>query len=312
MIAKYLFLLFVLLLLCIKHVSAYDLSSTAKAIHDRLFPTPLKIHQMLYGYDAHNESNNMHPIYRAHSAKTIKSPSIHGDKDKKYYHPTSSIAASQFNLENNNPHHYMRSLADPDVCPKCSNLTICRSLNNKMVQEKYDPNHIKTKITCSVLEDLGARLSVEIFGNGKSFRDTVQCRDIVMQYLCSFWGSENSMYTNSCLYKEDTNNAIEELKRFAPRPPCRSFCVQVSLVCANNKEFGQLCANIACPPEEEECTPDPTVDEQKLNMGLGCELPFDLNPYVRIRGSSTNFKNFSRYYLVSISIAVFSSIFLLI
>ncbi len=129
-----------------------------------------------------------------------------------------------------------------------------------------------------------------------------------MQYLCMFWGSENLMYTNVCLYQEDTNNAIPELKRFAPRPPCRSFCVQVATVCANNKEFAQLCANIACPPEEEECTPDPTVDQQKLNMGLGCELPFDYNPYVRLHGSASRFRNPGSYLATTVIVTLVSTL----
>jgi hypothetical protein len=278
-------------------VGAYELSKSAKEIHEKLFPSPLEIHQKLYGYDPHNDANNIHPIYSSLNSN-INSKSHKSDKNYK--------------LSNGN---VSRSLAgqERDVCPKCSNLDVCRSLNNKMVQEKYDPAHIRTKITCTVLEDLGHRLSEEIFGNGKSFRDTPECRDVVMQYLCLFWGSENLMYTNSCLYKEDTNNAIEELKRFAPRPPCRSFCVQVSLVCAQNKEFGQLCGNIACPPEEEECTPDPTVDEQKLNMGLGCELPYDLNPYVRIRGSaSKKIMNADSYKFITFTLTLLSTILIMI
>ena len=325
----YLCYIWLLMILIADLGSSLELSRRAQSIHNKLFPTPLKVHQMLYGFDPHNDTNNVHPIYSSNrpypSTHQTQNNNIDNNNDNNSNNNNNNNKnnsnrvikrrnlgfsdSSQRGVFDNHPH---RSLVEQDVCPKCSNLTVCRSLNNKMVQEKYDPNHINTKITCSVLEDLGSRLSEEIFGNGKSFRDTPQCRDIVMQYLCMFWGSENLMYSNSCLFKEDTSNAIAELQRFAPRPPCRSFCVQISLVCANSKEFGQLCANIACPPEEEECTPDPTVDEQKLNMGLGCELPYDLNPYVRIRGSASQLMNANNYYLVTMLLAVLSSVLLII
>ncbi len=41
----------------------------------------------------------------------------------------------------------------------------------------------------------------------------------------------------------------------APRPPCRSFCIQVATVCANAPEFIQTCDEIKCPQIDGTCTP---------------------------------------------------------
>jgi hypothetical protein len=102
-----------------------------------------------------------------------------------------------------------------------------------------------------------------------------------MQYLCLFYGSNNAMYTNYCIFQEDYSdpNPANYLK--AARPPCRSFCVQVILltlfsfisiftqwkifytgtshqvatVCANSADFVLTCNEIKCPPTEDQCTP---------------------------------------------------------
>lgn len=51
--------------------------------------------------------------------------------------------------------------------------------------------------------------------------------EIVMQYLCLFYGSDNPMYTNECVNQEDVKDPNPANHKVAPRPPCRSFCVQV-------------------------------------------------------------------------------------
>ena len=56
------------------------------------------------------------------------------------------------------------------------------------------------------------------------------------------------MYTNYCVYKEDVTNSDPATHRIAPKPPCRSFCVQVADICANDPDFVNLCYNIQCPP----------------------------------------------------------------
>ena len=82
----------------------------------------------------------------------------------------------------------------------------CSILDQLMIMEVYLPNNPSEKGTCNVIDALGtffiiiiitniititivlgARVYDEIFGNGKTFRDTTQCKDIVMQYLCLFW-----------------------------------------------------------------------------------------------------------------------------
>jgi hypothetical protein len=143
-------------------------------------------------------------------------------------------------------------------CAKCNGLVQCKALNTFMIQEKYYPStSADTTVTetCTVIEDFGERISHLIFGNGRTFRDTVVCRDIVMQYLCLFYGSDSAMYTNYCVYQETSTDADQQDTKLAPRPPCRTFCTQVASVCANSPTFIQTCLEIACPPTETTCTP---------------------------------------------------------
>jgi hypothetical protein len=43
----------------------------------------------------------------------------------------------------------------------------------------------------------------------------------------------------------------------APRKPCRSFCVDVGLTCANDPfNWINLCHNIECPTKEGKCSRD--------------------------------------------------------
>ncbi len=79
---------------------------------------------------------------------------------------------------------------------------------------------------------------------------------MVMQYLCLFYGSDNDMYKNYCIYQEDVKDPNPANHKVAPRPPCKSFCVQIASVCANDPDFFiQTCNNIKCPPTQDECTP---------------------------------------------------------
>ena len=118
------------------------------------------------------------------------------------------------------------------LCGQCHGLATCPVLNGLLIQEVYYPTQNINYGTCKIIDALGVRFSSEIFGQGLTFRDTPQCRDIVMQYLCLFWGSQSSMYVNLCLWKEQTTNPDPLLHQYSPRPPCRSFCIQVrSFVC---------------------------------------------------------------------------------
>jgi hypothetical protein len=117
--------------------------------------------------------------------------------------------------------------ADDVTCSTCNGLDICTVLNDLLVEERYYPVVNIDFGTCTIIEALGVRMSEEIFGVGKTFRDTTQCREIVMQYLCLFWGSQNDMYRNYCYWSEDVSDPEPTKHLIAPRPPCRSFCVQV-------------------------------------------------------------------------------------
>lgn len=145
--------------------------------------------------------------------------------------------------------------AKPVPCVICSGLKTCSSLNGLLIQEKYFPNNLALLGTCYVTESLGQRVKSEIFGNGKTFRDTSLCQSIVMQYLCLFWGSDNEMYTNLCIYQESVTSGDPSQHIISPRPPCRSFCVQVADICANDPDYINLCYEIMCPPTEDECAP---------------------------------------------------------
>jgi len=160
-------------------------------------------------------------------------------------------------------------------CTKCAGLTSCSVLNGLVIEEKYYPGDISRLETCQVLDSLGARLSKELFGNGRTFRDLPLCRDMAMQYLCLFYGSNNAMYRNYC--PEDTTAANSDLHEITPKAPCRSFCVQVATICANDPTFIQLCEGIKCPPTEDVCQPDPVGLSDSAN--LGCSVPYYRTPY---------------------------------
>ena len=188
-------------------------------------------------------------------------------------------------LESHNTRKLVGFHAKPDDldsinCFICSNLNYCKALNSLLIQERYYPgDQVSDSGTCGIIDNLGKRVQAEIFGNGRTFRDTPLCRDIVMQYLCLFWGSDNLMYTNYCVYKEDVTNSDPSTHRIAPKPPCRSFCVQVADLCATDPDFVSLCRNIQCPPTEDECSPDPIVGGSRVAAGIGCSMPYTQSPY---------------------------------
>lgn len=62
------------------------------------------------------------------------------------------------------------------VCSFCKKLETCSVLNNKLIEEVYLPKDTSAQETCNVIEKLGQRVSKEIFGHGRTFRDTPQCR----------------------------------------------------------------------------------------------------------------------------------------
>lgn len=193
------------------------------------------------------------------------------------------------------------------TCTPCDSLQVCDILNGKQIQEVYYPSNPEYKETCKVLEALGTRMSAEIFGNGRTFRDTPQCRAIVMQYLCLFYGSNNPMYTNYCVFEEDVTDAIPANHKVAPLPPCKSFCVQVVTVCANEQDLIGTCDQIRCSSlVEESCTPDPQIESEVLDARLGCDVPYDQNPYFKAAAGRT-YRGLSLYSL-SLALVVASCV----
>ncbi len=190
-----------------------------------------------------------------------------------------------------------RSLTVP--CVICRDMGFCSALNGFQIQEVYLPYNLNDLGTCKVLDALGEKVASEVFGNGRTFRDTPQCKDIVMQYLCLFYGSDNDMYTNECINQEDVSDSNPVNHKVAPRPPCRSFCVQVAEVCATDPKFMQLCYNIACPPMEDSCTPDPMVEGQVLAANIGCDMPYEINPYFKKNSASMVVPSWSVLLLLS-------------
>ena len=174
---------------------------------------------------------------------------------------------------------------DDIKCITCTRMRYCTALNRGYVQEKYYPDNVESIAwtgppgTCAIIDGLAERVQAEIFGYGKTFRNTPLCRDIVMQYLCLFWGSDNRMYTNYCVHKEDATASDPNNHKLAPKPPCRSFCVQIAEICATQAEFVDLCYNIQCPPTGDECSPDPIIGGVVVSAGLGCNMPYSQTPY---------------------------------
>ena len=81
-------------------------------------------------------------------------------------------------------------------CSRCQDLEKCRVLNGNVVEDKYYPNEMLILGSCNNFEDQAHNL--DIFGAEKTFRNTPQCREMVYDYICAFWASQNSQYDNRC------------------------------------------------------------------------------------------------------------------
>eukprot|EP00904_Undaria_pinnatifida_P012424 jgi/Undpi1/8311/HiC_scaffold_25.g10780.m1 len=132
-------------------------------------------------------------------------------------------------------------------CIECFGLSYCDVLNGYKVEDKYYPGEPTVLGSCENVEERASRL--DVFGASKTFRDTEACREMVADYTCLWWGSDNEMYDNRC--------GVE-----AQVYPCRSYCVQLAKTCANNVvEWLELCRSIDCPPTSEECMPGPYTQD---------------------------------------------------
>lgn len=134
-------------------------------------------------------------------------------------------------------------------CQRCDiDLEYCGVLTGKVVEDTY---YFAERTDDGVCFDMDRRAGrLDVFGPGKSFRDTPECRKLVRDYSCLWWASQNDAYDNNCA----TDFAD------VPKRPCRSYCAQIAVQCANSLDYMDLCLGIACPPTEEDCEPGPEAD----------------------------------------------------
>ncbi len=82
------------------------------------------------------------------------------------------------------------------ICPKCvscTTMSTCTSLIGHLVEEVYYPDNLEYKETCVVLDELGDRSKSAIFGPGRTFRDTDQCKGTI--YFINF-----NRFSKLCLW----------------------------------------------------------------------------------------------------------------
>ena len=164
------------------------------------------------------------------------------------------------------------SLGGPVYC--CTNcppetMIKCRMLGGRLLEDKY--GRLKAGETkddsCKNLEERAGRL--DVFGRTKTFRDTTECRTMVYDYTCLWWGSHNSVYSNNCEdYKAEQIDGSEVRAAYQP---CLSFCTQVANMCANRPDWIKLCSiyGIQCEasPDAQQCEGGPTEGQS----GVGCD-----------------------------------------
>jgi len=146
----------------------------------------------------------------------------------------------------------------PPCCNQtCSDLKYCTALNGRRIEDKYFPTLPFIQGTCLNLDERAARL--EVWGDyhtSKPFRDTAECRQMVLDYTCLWWAT---MYHDRCFNSTS-----------APRKPCRSFCVELAFTCANDPfDWVNLCHNIECPTKAGKCSQDAQNITRCANDGQG-------------------------------------------
>ena len=62
------------------------------------------------------------------------------------------------------------------ACTTCQNMKFCPILEKLLMQETYLPKDPNAQEVCKVVESLAERLGNEVFGHGRAFRDTPDCR----------------------------------------------------------------------------------------------------------------------------------------
>lgn len=156
-----------------------------------------------------------------------------------------------------------RCEASDICCSLCKNdLQTCWRMAGYLVEDKYYPSEQSVTGSCDDIDRRTAAL--DVFGPGKTFRDNDLCQSLVHEYICLWWGSEawEKAYENDCASKG-----------VILVPPCRPFCVQVAIQCANSLEYQKLCEDITCPPIEETCMPEPrSVATVVRSKSTACEV----------------------------------------
>uniref|UniRef100_A0A7S2RFQ7 FZ domain-containing protein n=1 Tax=Rhizochromulina marina TaxID=1034831 RepID=A0A7S2RFQ7_9STRA len=154
----------------------------------------------------------------------------------------------------------------------CSSLEHCAVLNDMVIEDTYFPTLPATHGSCLELEERASRL--DLWGDyrtNKPFKDTPQCRSLVLNYTCLTWAT---MFPSRC----------SDLSEQVPRAPCRSFCTEVATTCANDLDWINICHNIVCdtyPSSDIEnrsaCTPGP-LDTSSSKLFGGCYVPKLVSP----------------------------------
>lgn len=179
-------------------------------------------------------------------------------------------------------------------CTNCNQETMkfCKVLGGKLIEDKYGrlkagANAANGDDSCSNLEVRAERL--DVFGRTKTFRDTSECRRMVYDYTCLWWGSDNDVYTNNC---RESDVQIDGKPVTAAYQPCLSYCTQVANMCANRPEWIKLCKSVVCQGGREgsseeaaliKCTPGPSE-------AVGASAATDCNEYDVVSFYSAGFR----------------------
>ena len=83
---------------------------------------------------------------------------------------------------------------DDDMPPCCNQtcygLTHCTALNGRRIEDKYYPTLPFVQGSCDNLDDRASRLDIwGDYHSNKPFRDTKECRQLVLDYTCLWWAT---------------------------------------------------------------------------------------------------------------------------
>ncbi len=131
-------------------------------------------------------------------------------------------------------------------CTNCDDQTMdkCRVLGGALVHDTYGlaKQENRGENSCVDLENRASRL--DVFGPTKTFRDSEECRQMVYDYTCYWWGSDNQYYWNPC--KDQAKELIDGSIVKVKDPPCKSYCLEVAAMCSNRPDWIKLCDGVEC------------------------------------------------------------------